>query len=304
MSVIVTAGILISVCGIYLSLCERAAGHELPDNDAESGNPDQQRFPIPRATIFHALTFVGLAILGLAHAATGELTRMSVIASGMRGSVFFVGAGLALAGAMGAVLAATARMVALSVAILGFGAAAVLGVSGNAFAGAISLTIAAVSGWWLHIQSRNSPEGSSPGQEGTNSDSGIPQALSVGRQNVPEPLLISVAVVMFCWILGSTLHSAVVEESGVKSGMNGASRALPRAAYEVGPARNPGQNVINEGGRERNANGLTSTGLSSDDWLFWCSVGLLVVTVGLGYLRSDGDYSRVHESEADETVQQ
>ena len=126
MSVIVTAGILISVCGIYLSLCERAAGHELPDNDAESGNPDQQRFPIPRATIFHALTFVGLAILGLAHAATGELTRMSVIASGMRGSVFFVGAGLALAGAMGAVLAATARMVALSVAILGFGAAAVL----------------------------------------------------------------------------------------------------------------------------------------------------------------------------------
>jgi hypothetical protein len=274
-SVIVPVGILISICGIYLSLSERATGHEPPDNDAEPGEPDQQRFSIPRGMMFHVLTFVGLAILGLAHASTGELTGKSAIASGMRGSVFFLGASLALAGAIGAVLAATARMVALSVAVLGLGSSAVLGVSGNVLAGAIALIVAAVSGWWLHIQSRNSSQGNSPDHQNTNSDSGIPQALSVGRHNIPEPLLISVAIVMFCWILGTSLHSAVVEESRVKSGMN-------------------------DGGGELGSKELASTGPSRDDWLFWCAAGLLVATVGLGYLRADSDYNRVHASEADE----
>jgi hypothetical protein len=282
-SVIVPVGILISICGIYLSLSERATGHEPPDNDAEPGEPDQQRFSIPRGMIFHVLTFVGMAILGLAHASTGELTGKSAIASGMRGSVFFLGASLALAGAIGAVLAATARMVALSVAVLGLGSSAVLGVSGNVLAGAIALIVAAVSGWWLHIQSRNSSQGNSPDHQNTNSDSGIPQALSFGRHNIPEPLLISVAIVMFCWILGTSLHSAVVEESRVKSGMNGS-----------------GQNVISDGGGEPGSRELASTGPSRDDWLFWCAAGLLVATVGLGYLRADSDYNRVHASEADE----
>lgn len=300
MSVIVPVGILISICGIYLSLSERATGHEPPDNDAEPGEPDQQRFSIPRGMIFHVLTFVGMAILGLAHASTGELTGKSAIASGMRGSVFFLGASLALAGAIGAVLATTARMVALSVAVLGLGSSAVLGVSGNVLAGAIALIVAAVSGWWLHIQSRNSSQGNSPDHQNTNSDSGIPQALSFGRHNIPEPLLISVAIVMFCWILGTSLHSAVVEESRVKSGMNGSPRALPRAAYEVEPVRSPGQNVISDGGGEPGSRELASTGPSRDDWLFWCAAGLLVATVGLGYLRADSDYNRVHASEADE----
>jgi hypothetical protein len=299
-SVIVPAGILISICGIYLSLSERAAGLEPPDNDTEPGEPAQQRFPIPRATIFHSLTFVGLAILGLAHASTDELTTSSAIASGTRGSVFFLGASLALAGAIGAVFAATARMVALSVAILGVGAAAVLGVSGNALAGAISLTVAAVSAWWLHIQSRNSTEGHSPDHANMKSNSGIPQALSVGRQNIPEPLLTSVAIVMFCWILGTSLHSAIVEESGVKSGMNGSSRALPRAAYEVEPAMNQGQHVTNDAGGQPGSRELASMGLSRDDWLFWCAAGLLVMTVGVGYLRSDSDHDCVQAAEADE----
>ncbi|MDA0282588.1 MAG: hypothetical protein O3B86_04455 [Planctomycetota bacterium] len=285
MNVTVLAGGLLSICGIYLSLCERAAGKSRQADDAELERQPDPRIRISRAAMFHGLTFCGLAMLGLSHAATDELTRPSPLVSGSRGSIFFFGAVLTLAGAIGIVFAPTARLVVLSVAVLGAGSATVLGVAGNVIAGAIALAGAAVCGWWLHRQTRRLLSGGTAGNGLSTNESTISRSLDDGQRSTPEPLLTSVAVVLFCWILGATLQSAVVTEAEPKSGMSSSSRALPRASYKAA-STHAGNSTSDR--PEVGPTIAASSSRSLDDSLFWCAVGLLVATVGLGYSRSAG----------------
>ena len=279
MSVTVIAGILIAICGMYLSLAERSStknsepAKETPDKSSPAG------FAVPRSTIYPAVTFVGLAMLGISQASVPESLTRSVLADGMRGTVFSLGACLALAGAVGVVFSSTARAAVLSAAVLGTGGATVLGVSGNAIVGGILLVGAALCGWWLHTSSRHrtEPTDRSPDKQ-TDRYSVIERALPQDSQPVAEPLLTSVAVVLFCWILTSTLQSAVQEGVGSTTTMSGSSRGLPRPAFAATGDSNR---------QPKTDDSATSKSAPSprENALFWCAAGLLAAAVGLGYSR-------------------
>jgi hypothetical protein len=282
-SVTVIAGILIAICGMYLSLAERSStensepAKETPDKSSPAG------FAVPRSTIYQAVTFLGLAILGISQASVPESLTRSVLADGMRGTVFYLGACLALAGAVGVVFSSTARSVVLSAAVLGTGGATVLGVSGNAIVGGILLTGAALCGWWLHTSSRHRTEPTDQSTDKqTDQHSIIEQALTQDSQPVAEPLLTSVAVVLFCWVLTSTLQSAVQEGAGSTTTMSGSSRALPRPAFAATEDSNH---------QPKADDSATSKSAPSprDNALFWSAAGLLAATVGLGYSRAGSE---------------
>jgi hypothetical protein len=302
-SATVLIGILISISGIYLSLSERSKEHK----SGSAGGAARlvlPRFSITRSAAFQSLVFVGLAILGLAHSTSGELASWelagtTVLASGLRSSIFFLGACLALAGSIGVVFALTARTVALSVAVLGTGAATVLGVSGNVIVSGFSLAVAAICGWWVHRQIRLPFADTFSTNNKSGGDAEIERALSDDRRSLPEPFLTSVAIVLFCWILGATLQTAVVEGTGTTAGMSGSLRALPRAAFEVNAVQN--QSSSPDSGNTTSTESAAASA-SSRDWSFWCAAGLLAAAVGLGYSRSEGDHNVLHLSEADESA--
>jgi hypothetical protein len=231
-SATVLIGILISISGIYLSLSERSKEHK----SGSAGGAARlvlPRFSITRSAAFQSLVFVGLAILGLAHSTSGELASWelagtTVLASGLRSSIFFLGACLALAGSIGVVFALTARTVALSVAVLGTGAATVLGVSGNVIVSGFSLAVAAICGWWVHRQIRLPFADTFSTNNKSGGDAEIERALSDDRRSLPEPFLTSVAIVLFCWILGATLQTAVVD------GHNSGNERFPAGVAESG----------------------------------------------------------------------
>lgn len=280
MSVTVIAGILIAICGMYLSLAERSSEGKSEPRKEPTDDTSPARFVIPRSTIYQAVTFVGLAILGVSQASVPNSLARSILADGMRVTVFYLGACLTLAGAVGVVFSSTARSVVLSAAILGTGGATVLGVSGNAIVGGILLAGAALCGWWLHAGSRH-PIGTTARtrDEPTDQGSTIERALSRGSQPVAEPVLTSVAVVLFCWVLTSTLQSAVQEGAGSTTTMTGSSRALPRPAFTATADSN--HQLKSDDTVARNS------GVSQrENALFWCAAGLLAATIGLGYPRS------------------
>ena len=221
-----------------------------------------------------------------------------MLTGGMRGIVFGQGACLVLAGAIGVVFSSTARAVVLSAAILGTGGATVLGVSGNAIIGGLLLAGAALCGWWLHasFHSKSAANHSQPGDR-ENNETAIERALNDDLQSTPEPLLTSVAIVLFCWILGSTLQSAVEEGTGSKMVMSGSSRALPRPAFDSSAQQN-----ASDGPDVTNATDSTSTRSSRDNTLFWCAASLLVATIGLGYSRAESKFDTSPAAEADNSV--
>lgn len=282
MSVTVIAGILIAACGMYLSLTERSSAHDAPIKKTPADDTSPTRFVIPRSMIYQGAIFVGLAILGISQASVPESLSRSILADGMRGTVFYLGACLALAGAVGVVFSSTTRSVVLSAAILGTGGATVLGVSGNAIAGGILLIGAALCGWWLHTTSqRRASPAVQPRDDQANQSSAIDRALTRNEQPVAEPLLTSVAVVLLCWTLTSTLQSAVQEGAGSTTTMSGSARALPRPAFAP----------IEDSNRQPKTDDVESKFAPSprENALFWCAAGLLAATVGLGYSRSDSE---------------
>jgi len=278
-SVIVLVGILITIAGMYLALAEHDSDQDSAPEATKADDTTSQRFQITRSAVAQALIFIGLATLGLSHAATGESTGRSILADGMRGTVFYLGAGLSLAGAIGVVFSTSARGVVLSAAVLGTGGATVLGVSGNAIVGGLLLAGAALCGWWLHSQNEAISEVKAENDD-VDSGFGAADAIATGSLRTPEPLLTSVAIVLFCWLLGSTLQAAVHEGTHLKVPMIGSSRALPRAAFSVDAQR--------DGGRVPGPTDQTVNSTPErfrDDALFWCAAGLLAATIGLGYSR-------------------
>ncbi len=283
MSVTVLAGSLIAICGIYLSLAERSSTRNFQPEENLTNDTSPASFAVPRSVIYQAVTFVGLAILGISQASVPDSLPRSILAEGIRGTVFYLGACLALAGAVGVVFSSTARSVVLSGAILGTGGATVLGVSGNAIVGGVLLIGAALCGWWLHTTSRlaTSPT-DQPQNELANGDPVFERALTRDSQPIAEPLLTSVAVVLFCWVLTSTLQSAVQEGTRTTTTMSGSSRALPRPAFAAAEDANiqPETDA---------AASLKSTRSLKEAALFWCAAGLLAATIALGCSRSDGE---------------
>ena len=281
MSVTVIVGSLTAGSGMYLSLVERSSSQESakekpPTDDAAS------RFTVPRSTIYQAATFVGLAILGISQGSVPESSSRSILADGMRGTVFCLGACLTLAGAVGVVFSSSAQSVVLSLAILGTGGATVLGVSGNAIIGGLLLAVAALSGWWLHSTSKSesSPTKHRHHEQGSLS-SNIEQALRLDPKPITEPLLTSVAIVLFCWVLTSTIQTAIQEGGESATTMSGSVRALPRPAYPTTEAADrPSKN-------DAAITTANSESSSRETTLFWCAAGLLAATIGLGYSRSD-----------------
>lgn len=272
-------GILIAIAGMYLTLAEHDADQESAPECTATANAVLQRFPITRSVVAQTLIFIGLATLGLSQSDASESTGRSILADGMRRTVFYLGASLSLAGAIGVVFSTSVRAVVLSVSVLGTGGATVLGVSGNASVGGLLLAGAALCGWWLHSQNETaSKENSDKDIDLAESEPGI----TTGPLRTPEPLLTSVAIVLFCWLLGSTLQSAVHEGTYLKVPMIGSFRALPRAAFSVDAQPNgvpdtEATNHIENSSPER----------PRDDTLFWCAVGLLAATIGLGYSRTE-----------------
>ena len=298
MSVTVIVGILIASCGTYFALTERASSGNSPAAEESSDGESSPRFSIPRSVVYQAAIFVGLAILGLSHASHSEPLPRSILAGGMRGAVFGLGACLTLAGAIGVVFSSTARAVVLSAAILGTGGATVLGVSGNAIVGGLLLAGAALCGWWLHANSPGkSAANHSHKDDRINNETAIERALNDDSPSTPEPLLASVAVVLFCWILGSTLQLAVEEGTGSKTAMGGFSRALPRPAFDSSAQRN-----ASNGPGMTNATESTANQSSRDDTLFWCAAGLLAATIGLGYSRAESKFDTSPAAETDNSV--
>lgn len=288
---------------MYFSLTERASSDKSLAAKETLADAAPPKFAIPRSVVYQAAIFVGLAILGLSHTSHAEPLPRSVLADGMRGTVFYLGACLALAGAVGVVFSSNARAVVLSAAILGTGGATVLGVSGNAIVGGFLLAGAALCGWWLHRNPLTRSAARLPQQgDRANDETAIERALSGDSSSTPEPLLTSVTVVLFCGILGSTLQSAVEEGTGSKSAMSGSSRALPRPAFEVSAQQDRAQQDAIDGSGKTDASASKSKDLSHDDTLFWCAAGLLAATIGLGYSRADSGFDVSQAAETDDSV--
>lgn len=282
-SVTVLVGILIAIAGMYLTLAEHDADQESDPEGTATANAILQRFPITRSAVAQTLIFIGLATLGLSQSAASESTGRSILADGIRGTVFHLGACLSLAGAVGVVFSTSVRAVVLSAAVLGTGGATVLGVSGNTVTGGLLLVGAALCGWWLHSQNETASKAEFVKDiDLAESDPGVADSITTGPLRTPEPLLTSVAIVLFCWLLGSTLQSAVHEGTYLKVPMIGSFRALPRAAFSVNAQRN---GIPNTEATHHVEN--SSPERSRDDALFWCAVGLLAATIGLGYSRTD-----------------
>ena len=298
MSVTEIVGILLAAGGMYFALIERASSGNSPVEKETSDGESSPKFSISRSAVFQSAIFAGLAILGLSHSSCAELLPRSMLTGGMRGIVFGQGACLVLAGAIGVVFSSTARAVVFSAAILGTGGATVLGVSGNAIIGGLLVAGAALCGWWLYasFHSKSAANHSQPGDR-ENNETAIERALNDDLQSTPEPLLTSVAIVLFCWILGSTLQSAVEEGTGSKMVMSGSSRALPRPAFD-----RSAQQKASDGPDVTNATESTSTRSSRDNTLFWCAAGLLVATIGLGYSRAESKFDTSPAAEADNSV--
>lgn len=280
MNLIVAAGILIAICGIYLSLREHGENQQVDAAEDDKGTNTRNY----RSALFISLAFVGLAILGLAHASTGVSDDTSPVVSDMRATVFFFGAALTLAGALGAVLVRDRQNVVISLAVFGTGATTVLGVSGNILVGSLTLTGAAACGWWLHRQKDQQYSDSFSEETVNPPDSTVSSKLDIEQSTVAEPLLTSVAVVLFCWILGVVVHSTTVDERAGNSAMSGSTRALPRIPYNVDL---PQSATARPGSLNSKQHAESETGSMRAGWLFWSAAGLLAVTVGLGYSRPD-----------------
>ncbi len=280
MSVTVLVEILIAIAGLYLALAEHDSGKDSAARKTTADDPTSPRFQITRPAVAQSLIFVGLATLGLSQSDASESTARSILADGMRGTVFYLGACLSLAGAIGVVFSTSARSVVLSAAVLGTGGATVLGVSGNAIVGGLLLAGAALCGWWLHSQNEAASKATQE-EDQESSESGAVGSIATGPLRTPEPLLTSVAIVLFCWLLGSTLQAAVHEGTHLKVPMIGSFRALPRAAFSIDAQRDGGRVP---GPTDQAVN--SSPERSRDDALFWCAAGLLAATIGLGYSRT------------------
>ncbi len=282
-SITVFAGILTAICGIFLSLAERSSTQNSQPENRSTDNTSPASFAVPRSVIYQAVTFIGLAILGISQSTVPDSLTRSIFADGMRGTVFYLGASLALAGAVGVVFSSTARSVVLSTAILGTGGATVLGVSGNAIVGGVLLTGAALCGWWLHKTSehRGTPTEDLK-KEHSRPSSAIEQALSQDSKPIAEPLLTSVAIVLLCWVLTSTIQSAVQEGAGITTAMSGSLRALPRPVFAT--TKSSSHQLENE---SESAAATNSEPSLRETTLFWCAAGLLAATVMLGYSRPD-----------------
>ncbi len=288
MSVTVLAGILIAIAGMYLALAEHDSNQDSAREERKTADKSLRKFPVTRLAVAQTLIFIGLATLGLSQSNASESTGRSILADGMRGTVFYLGACLSLAGAIGVVFSTSARAVVLSATVLGTGGATVLGVSGNAIVGGLLLAGAALCGWWLHSQNEAaSKEKLDKDIEQTDSGSGVEVSITTGPLRTSEPLLTSIAVVLLCWLLGSTLQAAVYEGTHLKVPMIGSSRALPRAAFSVDAQR--------DGGRVPGPTDQTVNSTPErfrDDALFWCAAGLLAATIGLGYSRTKQEDSK------------
>ena len=291
MSVTVLVGILIAIAGMYLALAEHGLDQGFGSGETTSGETTvddaaSKRIQFTRPVVAQALIFIGLVTLGLSQADASGATGRSILADGMRGTVFYLGAALSLAGAIGVVFSTSARAVVLSAAVLGTGGATVLGVSGNAIVGGLLLAGAALCGWWLHVQNEVAEVVSEveidKGNGSADATSGLDDAIATDLLSTPEPLLTSVAIVLFCWLLGSTLQGAVHEGTHLKVPMIGSSRALPRAAFAVA-----GQPDGARDGAAADQAENSSSERSRDDALFWCAAGLLAATIGLGYSRTE-----------------
>lgn len=288
MSVTVLVGILIAIAGMYLALAEHGPDQGSGSGETTSGetmadDAASKRIQFTRPVVAQALIFIGLVTLGLSQTNASGATGRSILADGMRGTVFYLGAALSLAGAIGVVFSTSARAVVLSAAVLGTGGATVLGVSGNAIVGGLLLAGAALCGWWLHARNEvASKVEAEKGNDSADSAAGLDDAIATDLLSTPEPLLTSVAIVLFCWLLGSTLQGAVHEGTHLKVPMIGSSRALPRAAFAVA-----GQPDGARDGAAADQAENSSSERSRDDALFWCAAGLLAATIGLGYSRTE-----------------
>lgn len=157
----------------------------------------------------------------------------------------------------------------------------VFGVSGNRVMTGFLLLTAAVCGAWSYRQT-TAWLGSKPSRGNCSDNIAVDHSdLYNERQSVPEPFLTSVAVVLFCWLLGSTWQMAIAEGDRASTGMRGSSRALPRTTFNVdvseGRATGSGSDVHETASGRRVVH----------DWGFWVAAGLLAAALGPGYSRSE-----------------
>lgn len=155
------------------------------------------------------------------------------------------------------------------------------GVSGNLVMSGFLLLTAAVCGAWVYRQAEVRFESESSTQDSRDEIAVVESNLNEERRTVPEPFLTSVAVVLFCWLLGSTWQMAVAEGNSANTDMNGSSRALPRAAFNVNVSETPAT------GSAHGHSETASNGRTVHDWRFRVAAGLLAAALGPGYSRSE-----------------
>lgn len=286
MNASILIGIVISIAGIYRSLNDLVIRRESSPTVPESVRNTSWRTAIPRSAQNAALVFAGLAVLGLSHSTlrhTDPVTSATAtfLSSGVGSGVFFLGAIGVLAGAIGAVFASSVRAVVRSIAVLGLGAAMVFGVSGNRVMTGFLLLTAAVCGAWSYRQTV-AWLGSKPSREDRSDHIAVDHSgLDNARRAVPEPFLTSVAVVLFCWLLGSTWQMAIAEGDRTSTDMRGSSRALPRTTFHMSVS--DGRATGSGSGPQETASGHRAV----HDWRFWVAAGLLAAALGPGYSRSE-----------------
>lgn len=297
---IILIGIVVATAGIYRSLSEPVVESTPSESTGSTGNSTNARGEPFRNLRWRTavtgvagslvLVFAGLAITGLANAALrdgdpGTPPSTTVFASSLTSSVFYAGACLVLAGAVGAVLALTGRAVVLSMAMLALGAASVFGVSGNVVPAGALLILAGLSGWAFHRQTPIEPLSESAAGRTIFNDRALRVALTDFRRNCPEPFLTAVSVVMFCWLAGSTIQMATLEGRSSATEMNGTQRALPRAAFKVDDSDSSLSESLSSPSMSSSE---ASNDTTSHDWRLWCAAGLLAVALIPGYSRSAG----------------
>lgn len=246
-------GILTATAGLYLAL-------SMPDGD--------QSLKIGRlrlTTGVSAGVFAVTGLLVLLASYTRPASWWGESSSAIESAIFWVAAAVSLAGAFGLIRAETNRGVKQSGVALAIGGTCLFGAVGDVIAASACLLVVGGLGWKLQTEAVRL---TSPESEETST--GSSDRFETASK---EPLLVTVAVMLLVWLLGSGIYAAVTIE--VRPSTHSQNpRALPRPLR-----RDPGEETENAT--------LASTGSNDESTWLAIATGLLVTTAGLGLLRNN-----------------
>lgn len=201
-------GIVVAIAGLYLALDRHAYD---ASTVSESGGVDSSH------AVALSLAVTGLLVLTAVFSRPASWWGPSILDGGGRSAVYWTGTLLLLGGALSVVVLPSQRAMTAGIAAFATGASCLFGLVGNTAATGAALAVAGISGWLLQRR-RSSVERRAIAETSSSPVSGVAH----------EPLLISMTVVLLCWLIGSAVYNAATVEAGPMQFSRANGRSLPR----------------------------------------------------------------------------